>query len=47
MQCEREALHVVALTNMAALTGERVVMFVIRNLSVLVLVVNCYEIQPH
>ena len=34
MQCEKEAFHMGALTNMAALTGERIVMFVIRNLSV-------------
>ena len=34
MQREREAFHVGALTNMAALTGERVVIFAIRNLSV-------------
>ena len=34
MQREREAFHVGALTNMAALTGESVVIFVIRNLSV-------------
>ena len=34
MQREREAFHVGALTNMTALTGKRVVIFVIRNLSV-------------
>ena len=34
MQRDREAFHVGALTNMAALTGERIVIFVIRNFSV-------------
>ena len=44
MQHEKGAFHVGASTNMATLTGERVVIFVIRNLSV---PVSYEKIQPH